>query len=99
MATTISAGGRKNAEINMTPLIDVLLVLIIIFMVIIPLTPRGLPALVVQPPSSDPYDEKWSPEIVVAVRSDGTLLLNSEPLSFVSCGSGWSISIRAARLV
>ena len=41
MATAISAGGRKNAEINMTPLIDVLLVLIIIFMVIIPLTPRG----------------------------------------------------------
>ena len=50
-------------------------------MVITPLMPRGLPALVAQPPSSDPYDENWSPEIVVTVRSDGRLLLNSEPLN------------------
>ena len=84
MATTISAGGRKNAEINMTPLIDVLLVMIIIFMVIIPLTPRGLPTLVAQPPSREPQDENRSPEIVVTVRSDGTLLLNSEPLNLTS---------------
>ena len=34
----------------MTPMIDVLLVLIIIFMVITPLTPHGLEALVPQPP-------------------------------------------------
>jgi biopolymer transport protein ExbD len=84
MATTISAGGRNNAEINMTPLIDVLLVLIIIFMVITPLTPRGLPTLVAQPPSGDPHDENSSPEIVVTVRSDGTLLLNREPLNLTS---------------
>jgi biopolymer transport protein TolR len=81
MATTIRPGGRKTAEINMTPLIDVQLVLIIIFMVITPLTPRGLPTLVAQPPSTEPHDENWSPEIVVTVRSDGTLLLNSEPLN------------------
>ena len=31
-----------SAEINVTPLIDVLLVLLIIFMVIVPVTPRGL---------------------------------------------------------
>ena len=84
MATTVSAGGRKNAEINMTPLIDVLLVLIIIFMVITPLTPRGLPTLVAQPPSNHPHIEKSSPEIVVTVRSDGTLLLNGETLNIVS---------------
>ena len=80
MATTISPDGWKKAEINITPLIDVLLVLIIIFMVITPLTSRGLPTLVAQPPSSEPHDENSSPEIVVTVRSDGTLLLNREPL-------------------
>ncbi len=42
--------GGAQADINMIPLIDVLLVLLIIFMVITPLTPKGLEALIPQPP-------------------------------------------------
>src|SRR6478609_665485 len=45
-----SGPGGLNSNINVTPMIDILLVLLIIFMVIVPVTPKGLDALVPQPP-------------------------------------------------
>jgi biopolymer transport protein ExbD len=46
----MGGGGGSMADINVTPMIDILLVLLIIFMVIVPVTPKGLDALVPQPP-------------------------------------------------
>ena len=52
MAMTSNHDSRGvSSEINVTPLIDVLLVLLIIFMVIVPMVPKGLDASVPKPPN------------------------------------------------
>ncbi len=65
--TTGGGGGGAMGEINVTPMIDILLVLLIIFMVIVPVTPKGLDALVPQPPKEKQKQQNNDRTIVVQI--------------------------------
>jgi biopolymer transport protein ExbD len=68
MSMTTGGGGSYSSDINVTPMIDILLVLLIIFMVIVPVTPKGLDALVPQPPKNpNQQQNKTDRTIVVQV--------------------------------
>ncbi len=82
--------GGAIAEMNVVPLIDILLVLLIIFMVITPLTPKGLDTLVPQPnPNQQQNQELENKTVVVQVLKTGlqtTLKINQEDASWGTLG-------------
>lgn len=70
MSLTLGPGGRRNAEINVTPLIDVLLVLLIIFMLVVPNRSVGEAAEIPLPEQNQPATTPET-EIVVQLHDGG----------------------------
>lgn len=70
-------GGRSaRLELNVTPLVDVILVLIVMFMVITPVLPKGFTGKLPEKGGGGPQ----SPALVVQVAADGALRLNQQPV-------------------
>jgi len=88
MAMTSSGGGQK-ADINVTPYIDILLVLLIIFMVIQPTTEYDLRARVPNDSAEDLPENViiQSDAIVVSVEADGSYRINQDPVAMAQLGA------------
>ena len=87
MGIDVGSSSGAMSSPNVVPLIDILLVLIIIFMVITPLTPKGLDTLVPQPsPNQQQNVELENKTVVVQVLKGDKLKINNEDATWDSLG-------------
>jgi biopolymer transport protein ExbD/biopolymer transport protein TolR len=84
MAMDLDSGGKgkrkRRPEMNVTPLVDVVLVLLIIFMVMTPMMLKHF-SVVVPPESDAPPPADAQQPIVLSVGSDGTIRINRDEVS------------------
>jgi biopolymer transport protein ExbD len=80
MAMAVGGGGRMNSDINVTPFIDVLLVLLVIFMIAQPLLRK---VLEIQVPLEEQSQATTTPStnIVLEILADGSYTINTQPVT------------------
>ena len=79
MAMSTASGGGIKAEPNVTPMIDVMLVLLIIFMIVIPAINAGFNAQPPQGVNLKPHPEEDQDQ-VLGIAADGQYYLNKKPI-------------------
>jgi biopolymer transport protein ExbD len=81
MAFSSGGGGGVMAEINVTPLVDVMLVLLIIFMITAPLAAHKIKIELPVASLAKPPDDAGNQPITISVKSTGELYWNDEPIT------------------
>jgi len=80
MAMNVGGGGGVKSDINVTPLVDVMLVLLIIMMIVAPLLQQGVS--VALPQAANSVDKPDTQEqTVLAIDAQGRLFLNTVPVT------------------
>jgi len=85
MAMTTSGGHGVKAEPNVTPMIDVMLVLLIIFMLVVPAISAGFQAIPPQGTNLKPHPEEERDQ-VLGIDANGQYFLNKQPIPNASLG-------------
>jgi biopolymer transport protein ExbD len=80
-STHIEAASGAKSDINITPLIDVMLVLLIIFMVVTPLAQMGLDISLPQPPPLNQPEQRSQSNQVVLALEEGVITINKTPVA------------------
>ena len=82
MGMSSGGGGGFTSEINVTPMVDIMLVLLIIFMVITPFLQQGVSVALPRDMKNPDEDKAIIKEssVVVAVTADGKLYLGKKPI-------------------
>lgn len=81
MAMSTGGGGGLTNEINVTPMIDVLLVLLIIFMLVVPMSRKAIDLQIPDPNDQTVSSTPPPAQIVLEVGPGGTFSVNKQPVA------------------